>query len=132
MKKNRSRKRQGVLTLNNIILEKHEMATVAFLLALGWDIELIPPSIIPGRKMPDIWMQGLQWEMKSPKYSTRSTIEHTFQSAAKQAENVIFDLRRVSGNEKIAITILERRFTQSKRIKRMLIINKHGELLRYL
>ena len=56
--------RQGVLITNGVILERHEMMTVNFLLRLGLNIELIPKSNKAGVRTPDLRMEGLEWEMK--------------------------------------------------------------------
>lgn len=47
--------------------KKHEYDTVLFLTEQGYDIELIPKSDKQGEHKPDIRMEKLLWEMKSPK-----------------------------------------------------------------
>ena len=58
--------KEGNLTQNRVHLKEHEYATVKTLLKNGYDVELIPPSEIKGLRMPDIMLQGIPWEMKSP------------------------------------------------------------------
>ena len=51
--------------------------------------------------------------------------------ALKQSQNIIFDLRHLKLSEKSSITQLEYEFNNRKRIKKLLIIKKDGELLVY-
>lgn len=116
--------KKGSITPNGVSLEKHEYDTVLFLTTLGYDIELIPPSHVPNRRTPDFKMNSLEWEMKSPKGKTRSTLEHAFQTAMKQSVNIVFDLRRIQMPNEKAVTILEQLFNYSKGIKNLLVISK--------
>ena len=124
-------KRKGIITPNGVSLEKHEYDTILFLTTLGFDIELIPPSHIPNRRTPDFKMNGIEWEMKSPKGKTRSTLEHAFQTAMRQSVNIVFDLRRIQMPNDKATSILEQLFGYSKSIKRLTIITKGQKLLEY-
>ena len=126
-----SKSGKGKITPNGVSLEKHEYDTVLFLTTLGYDIELIPPSLIPNMHTPDLKMNGLEWEMKSPKGKSRSTLEHAFQTAVKQSVNLIFDLRRIQMPNDKAVQILEQLFHYSKSIKRLLVITKGRKLLDY-
>lgn len=124
-------KKKGIINPNGVSLEKHEYDTILFLTTLGHNIELIPPSHIPNRRTPDFRMSGLEWEMKSPKGKSRSTLEHAFQTAMKQSVNIIFDLRRIQMPNDRAVTTLCRLFDYSKSIRRLLIITKEQKLLEY-
>ncbi|MBR0403431.1 hypothetical protein IJI55_02690 [Candidatus Saccharibacteria bacterium] len=121
----------GKIIPNGVSLEKHEYDTVLFLTTLGWNISLIRPSMTPGKRTPDFKSQNLEWEMKSPKGKSRSTLEHAFQSAAKQSNNIIFDLRRTPIPEEKSLTILEKLMNTSKTAKRLCVITKKQKLLWY-
>lgn len=121
--------KKGKIIPNGVSLEKHENDTVVFFTNLGFDIELIPPSNIPKAKTPDFNMNGKAWEMKSPSGKGRSVIEHAFKRAAKQSENIVFDLRRVNIPTKRAITEINRYLKASKRVKRIKIITRERELI---
>lgn len=125
------RSKRGTIIPNGVSLEKHEYDTVLFLTTLGYDIELILPSHVPNVRTPDFKMNGLKWEMKSPKGKSRSTLEHAFQVAMKQSVNVVFDLRRIQMPNGKAVATLEHLFNYSKGIKRLLIISKERKLLDY-
>ena len=123
--------RKGKIKPNGVVLEAHELATVVFFTELGHDIELIPKSNVEGLHLPDIVMDGLKWEIKSPKGDGRWVIMNTLQSAAKQSENVIIDLRRIKLSQEKCLLSLNREFEHSKKIKRMLVITKTRKLLEF-
>ena len=73
-------------------------------------------------------MNGLKWEMKSPKGKSRSTLEHAFQAAVKQSENIIFDLRRTDFPEEKSLATLSKLMMTSKRAKTLGIITKSKKI----
>lgn len=118
MKKTRPEK-QGKLIANNIILEKHEIATIVFLLGLGYDIELIPKSNKQGEHTADLRMLSLTWEMKSPKGAGKYLIQNTLHRAARQSENVIIDLRRIKIYQTKCPQELEKAFNDLNRFAKI-------------
>jgi len=95
----------------------------------GYDVELLPPVQRKGARTPDIRMNGLDWEMKTPKSNGKYTIEHAFRSALKQSPNIIFDIRKSKMPQKKCIAEIERRFNDFRKVKRILIITKTKKLL---
>lgn len=87
--------KKGKIIPNGVILEKHEYKTILLFTEMGSDIELIPKSDKKGVRTPDIIMDGLKWEMKSPKGKGRWLLENTLQKAVRQSPNVIIDLDRI-------------------------------------
>ena len=53
--------------------------------------------------MPDIVMQGVAWEMKSPEGSGKYTIKKAVQNASHQSQNIIIDLRRLPSRGQAAV-----------------------------
>ena len=119
----------GTLKTNGVHLEEHEYATVKLLLNQGYNIELIPTSQVKGMRTPDISVNGVLWEIKSPTGNSKNTIKHTLQNASHQANNVIVDLRRCKLPEDQAIRDLEQRYRLSKRIRRMKIVTKDEKII---
>ena len=115
----------GILKPNGVILEEHEYATVLVLTQYGYDVELLSASPEKGSKSPDILMNGLYWEMKSPQGKGKWVIKNIMQKASHQAENLIIDLRRLKQlpQEKYINEVLQR-FEAIKRFKRLKIIGK--------
>jgi len=115
---------------NGVIPKRHELETADFFTNTGIDVEFIEPS--PIRKMPDVSMNGIKWEMKSPKGKGRENLEHAFKAAIRQSGNVIIDLRRSKIPEKKALIKLEREFELSKRAEKLIIITKSSKRLDFL
>ena len=122
---------KGILIQNGVHLLAHEYETVKLLLQNGYNITLIPPLQIKGMNTPDIELNGVVWEMKSPTGSSKHTIKHTLQNAKHQSSNVIVDLRRSKLQESSAIKELERHFELSRRLRRMKVITSLEEILDY-
>ena len=120
---------KGKITPNGVLLEVHENATVVYMTEQGFDVELIPPVQVRGVRSPDIIMDGVAWEMKSPIGVGKYTIEHAFRSALKQSSYIIFDIRRLKTPEDKSIHEITRRFNDFKKVKRELIISKAAGLI---
>ncbi len=120
---------KGNLIQNGVHLEEHEYKTVKYLLEMGCNIELIPPVQVKGMNTPDIQIDGVVWEMKSPTGGGKHTIKHNIQNAKHQSRNVIIDLRRCKLLEEQAIKEAKHHFELSKRLRKLKIITKSGDLL---
>jgi hypothetical protein len=122
-------KKQGNLILNNVIPEKHELEIVAVFLSLGKDVAFLQPSRIRGTKTPDIMMDDISWEMKSPTGNKSYTIEEQLRRASKQSSYIIIDTRRTS----LLDTKIEKQIynyiTKPHKIKKILVITKKSEVL---
>ena len=124
--------KQGRLTTNGVVMEKHELLTINFLLlGLGEDIELIVPSSKPGSKTPDFRMCGVSWEMKSPRGKGKYTMRDTIARALRQSENVVIDLRRMKVSSEKCLNELEKIFNGDKRIRRLLVIVNNQKMVDY-
>ncbi len=119
----------GKITPNGVSLEKHEYATVLLLTEMGYDVELVPRSTREGEHTPDIIIDNVKWEMKSPTGETRNTIKNNIQGALRQSVNVILDLRRVKRPMEKCLRDIEREFTHNKKLRRLLVITKSKKVL---
>ncbi len=120
---------EGILIQNGVHLQKHEYETIQLLLKNGYNIELIPPSQIKDFHTPDIIMNGLPWEIKSPQGDGKKTVQNIIQKAAQQSGNVIIDLRRIKMPEEKAISSFKQQFRLSKSLKRMKLITKTSDII---
>ena len=111
--------------------EKHEFEAAKFYADMSKNIIFLKPSDIPGVHTPDIKMDGLEWELKCPQGDSKRTIEQNFRKAMKQSQYIIFDLRRIKVPEKLCLAQLKEFFDSKKRVKKLLIIRKNGDLLEY-
>lgn len=120
----------GKISLNGAKPQSHELETYKALAASGNDININKESNQPKRKNPDFDMLGKTWETKSPTGKSKSTIEHNFQRAAKQAHHIVIDLRRTRINDTDAIETLQKLFNTSKSVKTLWAIDKHAQIIK--
>lgn len=123
--------KKGKITPNGVVLEAHENATVVYLTEQGYDVELIPPKQLKGARTPDLIMDNLEWEVKAPTSNGKHTIEHSFRLALKQSSNIIFDMRNSKIPQEKAISELERRFVDFKKVQRLMVITKRKEMIEF-
>ena len=112
-----------------VFVEQHELDVAKVLNKLGKDVEFILPSRVKFSRTPDIKMDGLLWEIKSPKGSSSRTIENNLRTALKQSKNIIIDLRRIKIDETKAISQIAKQFKYSKLIREIIIIKQKKEIL---
>lgn len=109
--------------------EKHEIEVATILNKFGRDVEFLIPSQTKNSRTPDIKMDNLFWEIKSPKGNSSRTIENNLRIALKQSANIIVDLRRMKFNEQKAIMQIEKEFKFRKNISKIIVIKKNQILL---
>ena len=80
----------GKIDISNLKVppEKHELETARFFAQRGHDIEFIPPNNSPNIHTPDIKMDGVEWEIKSPVGKSKRTIEQSFRKAVMQSRYI--------------------------------------------
>lgn len=125
--------RKGLIDISNLNTppEKAEFETATYFAELGKDIVFIQPSSIPNQHRPDILMDGIEWEIKCPLGNSKRNIENNMRTALKQSHNVIFDLRHTKTSERRCISQLEYQFQKRSQLKRLYIIKKNGELIKF-
>lgn len=123
------RMKKGKIIPNGVILEKHEYKTVLFFTEMGIDVELIPKSERKGVHAPDIIINELKWEIKSPKGEGKYLMQNTIQKAVKQSKNVIIDLGRTKRSQERCLKELEKEFNNSRSLRRLKIITKSRRIL---
>ena len=121
----------GKIIPNGVYLEKHENNTVVFLTQQGFDVTLIPRSQQKGMHSPDVIINGIEWEIKSPKGKGRWLLENTLRKATRQSPNVIIDLQRIHIHEQKCLRELEKQFFMIKNIKHLRIITKRKEIIAF-
>jgi hypothetical protein len=123
-----ARKRIGTIIVPpGVFIDVHEKIAVDFLASnLGYNVTFLIPNRRKGARTPDIEMNGLLWEIKSPIGKSSRTIENNLRSALRQSLNVVLDLRRMDGRiptEKL-LKDAERRFTDAKSMRHLIVITR--------
>lgn len=91
-------------------------------------VEFLQPSRGYKQKTPDIVMNGLMWEIKSPTGSSRkSTIETQF-GGLKQARNLVIDSRRTKLEEDFIIRQIQIEASK-RRTGKLLLISKESKVV---
>ncbi len=126
MKKQTAKPKHGILKGDINLLKPNEKRAVEFLLDLGIDVKIIPPS--RERKTPDFWIEHQRRELKTPEGKSPHNIEHAFKKAAKQAEHIIFDARKSPKTDVVFVNEVVKALQSSATVKDVWIILKSGEL----
>ncbi len=107
----------------------HEMAIAELFANMNKDVVFLKPRNIPGAYTPDIKMDGLEWEIKSPDGKSDRTIRRNIHKASTQSKNIIFDLSRIGIAEEKCIKELKNAFESSNHIRNMIIVTKSKQLI---
>jgi hypothetical protein len=110
-----------------VFMNVHEKMAVDFLATkIGNDITFLVPERRKGARTPDIEMDSLRWEIKSPTGKSSRTIENNLRIAIKQSPNIVIDLRRMDGRIPTSKLLkeVEHRFNDAKSIKRLIVITR--------
>lgn len=121
----RNRNRGAVRIPADIVVWEHELITARALARAGYVLEFLAAKDIKGTKSPDILMDKVKWEIKSPKTDKLSAIERNLKRATKQSSNIIIDsyrLRKI--HDSTVQRFLAQKYKRQKAIKRLLFINR--------
>ena len=107
--------------------EDHEI-DIAWILAKHYEciIEFLRPSAGYKMKTPDIVMDGIMWEIKSPTgRSQKFTIQDQFKGL-KQSRNLIIDGRRTKLDDILIQRQIELEMSRHTRVGRVIFITKQS------
>ena len=106
----------------------HEERVAKILALAGHSVEFIPEGTIG---TADIFLDGIVYEIKSPKSNNTNTIEHRLKDAVKnQSHNLIVDSSRIKDMPDAVLQHwLIERCRKQPQIKRMLFVNKRGQII---
>lgn len=109
-------------------LRFHEVnAILALLDYFDTDITCITPG---SGKTPDIRINNVEWELKSPQGDGSKTIDNILKKATKQSKNIVLDLSRIkmSGSQALSRT---KYFLHNNKhgIERLLVITKNHKII---
>jgi hypothetical protein len=108
----------------------HELKSAQALAAAGYTVEFLPASNEHQAKSPDILMDGLRWEIKSPKTDKLSAVERNLKRASKQSASIIIDTRRMKKIHDATIQkFLIQKLKQQKSIKQLLMVNRKHQVI---
>ncbi len=109
--------------------EDHEIATAKALAALGHTVEFIVPNDGYKIKSPDIFMDGLAWEIKSPTSRSKSSLSRHIKTALKQSRCIIIDSSRTKLGDEIMEKALRKDVKTHTSTRRLKMITKQRTVL---
>ncbi|MBR3143730.1 hypothetical protein IKF12_00805 [Candidatus Saccharibacteria bacterium] len=109
-------------------LRFHEINAILLLLDYyKSDITCLHPGL---GKTPDLKINGVEWELKSPQGNGVKTIENILKKATKQSKNIILDLSRIKMNGTQALSRTKYYLRNNKHgIKNLLVITKNHKVI---
>lgn len=105
----------------------HELHVAEILTLAGHNIEFIEESNL---HTADILLDGIEFEIKSPKTSNTNSLEHLLKKALKQSPNIIIDTSRMKHSRDDNIRkFLVAQAKSRKQIKKLIMVTKHGQII---
>ena len=105
----------------------HEQRVAKILALAGHAVEFIPES---NTKTADILLDGVGFEIKSPKSANANSLEHILKKAVKQSCNIIIDTSRMKNiRDNNTRRFLVNQARLRKQIKKLIMITKQGQII---
>jgi len=107
--------------------KEHELSA-AMILANHFkkDIIFLRPQT---SRTPDIDIDGIKWEIKSPLGQGKRTIDNNFSAARGQSENIVMDLRRIKMHQNKADARIRFYLSTPHHFKKVLVITKSKKVV---
>lgn len=88
----KSERKQGVYIAPGRNPWPHELHTAKILALAGHYVEFLPEDNLHS---PDIYLDGVEFEIKSPETGKVSSLEQSIRTALRQSSNIIIDSSRM-------------------------------------
>lgn len=105
----------------------HEMSA-AIILAYHFktDVTFLRPQ---ASRTPDLYINGIKWEVKSPIGQGKRTIDNNFSEARRQSNNIVIDLRRIKMHQSKADARMRFYLSTPHHFKRVIVITKSKKVV---
>lgn len=105
----------------------HELRVAEILTLAGHNIEFIEESNL---HTADILLDGVEFEIKSPKTSNTNSMEHLLKKALRQSPNIIIDTSRMKNSRDDNVRkFLIAQAKSRKQIKTLIMITKRSQII---
>ncbi len=105
----------------------HELRVAEILALAGHSIEFIQESNL---HTADIFLDGMEFEIKSPKTANANSLEHLLKKALKQSRNIIIDTSRMKNSRDDGVRkFLTAQAKSRRQIKKLIMITKRGQII---
>jgi len=111
-------------------IRKHERQTAEALASAGFIVEFVVRSTLDNAKTPDVLVDGVYSEIKSPKTDKLRQILYNLKKAKQQSKHIIIDTQRIKGiPDKSVLRFLKNVLKEHKDIKNLWVIDKHRKVI---
>jgi len=108
----------------------HELRTAQVFARYRYVVEFLVTDQGQRMKSANVLIDGIEYEIKSPKTDKLSAVERNLKRASKQSSNIIIDSRRMSKIHDTTIqNFLLQKLKQQKAIKRLLLVNRKHQII---
>lgn len=105
----------------------HELRVAKILALAGYAVEFIPET---NTKTADILLDGIEFEIKSPKSANANSLEHILKKAVKQSCNIIIDTSRMKNvRDDNTRRFLINQVRIRRQINNLFMITKQGQII---
>lgn len=105
----------------------HELRVAKILALAGYAVEFIPEI---NTKTADILLDGIEFQIKSPKSANANSLEHIIKKAVKQSCNIIIDTSRMKNvRDDNTRRFLVNQVRIRKQINNLIMITKQGQII---
>ena len=107
--------------------QAHELAAAIIMTEhFKSDVAFIRPA---SYRTPDIEINQIRWELKSPMGSSARTVENNMRTARKQSKNLIIDLRRIKMHQRRAVSRINFFLSRPNQFERVIVITKSKKII---
>lgn len=108
----------------------HELKTAQALASAGYKVEFLKRKMGKHERSADVSIDGVIWEMKSPKSNRLKRIERTLRDALHQSPYVIFDSQRTKSlNDDQILRELKKWAIELRSMKGLIFITKKRNVI---
>lgn len=108
----------------------HELKTAQVFAKHGYIVEFLITNQAQRAKTADVLIDGVVYEIKSPKTDKLSAIERNLKRALKQSDSIIIDSRRMHKLHDSTIQkYLTQKLKQQRSIKRLLLVDRRHQII---
>ncbi|MDO4399124.1 MAG: hypothetical protein Q4C24_02425 [Candidatus Saccharibacteria bacterium] len=105
----------------------HELRVAEILSLAGHYVEFLEEGNL---HTADIKLDGIEYEIKSPKSANANSLEHLLKKALRQSPNIIIDTSRMKNSRDDNIRkFLVSQIKSRKQIKKLIMITKRGQII---
>lgn len=126
--KNRKKNGSGSITVpRGRLVQSQEMVVATILSWTGDDVQFLSEN---GKVTPDIRYQGMLWEIKSLRGTSKHTVENNIRLALLQSSNIVIDLQLTKMMDEKCLGYIKQQVCLRRQIKHLIVITKKQQVVK--